>query len=198
MKNSKDCIIKGSLRYWHHYCDECQCDRGYLRTASKSCRSCGAKKRGRPHKAIEAAANSKRGKPAWNKGLKTNKPAHNRGKYFNNKVKKTLRNRMSGRLRHALYSRQLSKKMQHIFDIVGYSVEDLVRCLESKFTLGMSWDNMGQWHIDHIMPECSFDYSSIKDDNFKTCWGLNNLQPLWAEDNLKKGSKEVCHRPSSK
>jgi hypothetical protein len=56
MKNMQDYIIKSELRYWRYYCDMCQCDRGYLRSGAKLCRSCAAKARGRSNKVIRASA----------------------------------------------------------------------------------------------------------------------------------------------
>lgn len=61
--------------------------------------------------------------------------------------------------------------------------------LESLFTNGMSWQNYGEWHVDHKIPISSFDFESIECEEFKKCWSLNNLQPLWGIDNLSKGSK---------
>ena len=55
----------------------------------------------------------------------------------------------------------------------------------------MTWDNYGEWHIDHIIPISYFDYSSYDDETFKICWDLNNLQPLWAKDNLIKSNKLI-------
>ena len=52
-----------------------------------------------------------------------------------------------------------------------------------------SGDNYGKWHIDHIKPISSFNINGINSDDFKKCWSLNNLQPLWAKDNLQKGNK---------
>jgi hypothetical protein len=48
----------------------------------------------------------------------------------------------------------------------------------------MSWDNYGQWHIDHIRP-----ISSFKQEEWEQINHYTNLQPLWAEDNLKKSNK---------
>ena len=53
----------------------------------------------------------------------------------------------------------------------------------------MNWNNYGKWHIDHVRPDRSFNYKSVKDKEFQECWALKNLQPLWAIDNLKKGGK---------
>lgn len=132
---------------------------------------------------------TKTGKPSPKKGIKTGKPAWNRGEFFNNALKKTIKNRMSRRMRHALSGRQLSKDWQHIFAICGYSVNDLIKNLELKFEPGMTWENIGDWHIDHIKPESWFNYSSTDDQDFKICWSLENLQPLWKKDNLSKNNR---------
>ena len=72
------------------------------------------------------------------------------------------------------------------FDIVGCSPEFLKEYLEQKFTEGMFWELMGQHiHIDHIIPLSS---ANTEDEVYKLCH-YTNLQPLWAFDNLSKGSK---------
>jgi hypothetical protein len=73
--------------------------------------------------------------------------------------------------------------------LVGYTRDELVKHLESLFTDDMSWDNYGQWHIDHVLPQDSFKFSSAEDEQFKVCWSLSNLQPLWAIDNIRKGNR---------
>lgn len=73
--------------------------------------------------------------------------------------------------------------------LVGYSVADLMAHLERHFTAGMTWDNYGQWEIDHIRPKASFAFTSVEDDGFRACWALENLQPLWMRDNRKKHAK---------
>ena len=51
----------------------------------------------------------------------------------------------------------------------------------------MSWENRNKWHIDHIIPVSSFD----KSEKISIINSLDNLQPLWAEDNLKKYNKII-------
>jgi len=52
----------------------------------------------------------------------------------------------------------------------------------------MTWDNYGTWHIDHIRPDSWFHYDSVNHEDFKKSWMLDNLQPLWAKDNLMKSN----------
>jgi hypothetical protein len=89
---------------------------------------------------------------------------------------------------NSLAGRKHGKKWE---DIVGYTVEDLKKHLEKQFTEGMSWNNYGKWHLDHIIPLSVFNYSSPCDFDFKRCWSLRNLQPLWGFDNLRKNNKLV-------
>ena len=78
---------------------------------------------------------------------------------------------------------------------LGCSIEFLKSYLESKFTTGMSWNNHGQWHIDHIIPLDSFNLS-IREELLKACH-YTNLQPLWAYDNIRKSNKLLNPPPSS-
>ena len=78
-------------------------------------------------------------------------------------------------------------KENNTIDLLGYSAIELKEHIESIFTEGMSWDNHGEWHIDHIIPVSSFD----KSEKMSVVNSLDNLQPLWAKDNLSKGSKII-------
>ena len=84
-----------------------------------------------------------------------------------------------------------NKNGWHWEDIVGYSLKELMERLEKQFAPGMTWKNYGTWHIDHIYPKSLFKINSVHDDEFKKCWALSNLQPLWAQDNKRKHAK-VC------
>lgn len=76
-------------------------------------------------------------------------------------------------------------------DILGYSASDLKRHLESQFHSGMTWDNYGDlWEIDHIKPKAVFSYESIEDEGFHECWNLENIRPLFCEQNRKRKYKE--------
>ena len=95
---------------------------------------------------------------------------------------------ISNRIRSSLKSGKNGHRWE---SLVGYTLTELMEHLESKFQPGMTWDNYGEWHIDHIIPISYFDYSSYDDETFKICWDLNNLQPLWAKDNLIKSNKLI-------
>ena len=71
--------------------------------------------------------------------------------------------------------------------LIGCSIKELKNYLKARFVKNMTFDNYGKWHIDHIKPCDSFDLSKNKEQ--KKCFHYSNLQPLWALDNLKKGSK---------
>jgi len=79
-----------------------------------------------------------------------------------------------------------SKKSKTSKNLLGCSLEVLKFHLECYFTKGMSWDNYGYygWHIDHIKPCAAFDLTDPEQQ--KQCFHYTNLQPLWAEDNMKK------------
>jgi hypothetical protein len=81
------------------------------------------------------------------------------------------------------------KKTNKTFDLLDYSIEELMTHLESLFTVGMTWDNYGEWHVDHKIPMNSFQFESTDDIGFKECWRLSNLQPLWGPENLSKDTK---------
>ena len=101
-----------------------------------------------------------------------------------------VRSRIAGQVRKALkYEGQA--KNNKTFTLLGYTKYELKAHLESYFTEknGYSWDNMDEWHIDHIRPVASFNFTTTECEDFKKCWALNNLQPLWATDNMSKGDK---------
>lgn len=84
-------------------------------------------------------------------------------------------------------SRCLKNKTDRTFSLLGYTKRDLVRRIESRFLPGMSWDNYGEWHIDHIVP-VSYWIKRGEEDPAKIN-ALDNLTPLWARDNISKGAK---------
>jgi hypothetical protein len=81
------------------------------------------------------------------------------------------------------------QKNGHYFETLKYSPENLIEHLESKFKDNMTWDNYGEWHVDHIKPISSFQIAEIGDKEFMSCWSLENLQPLWGKENIRKSNK---------
>ena len=83
----------------------------------------------------------------------------------------------------------------HWEDLVGYELSDLMERLESKFTEGMTWENYGKgkykWSLDHIIAKTKFNITSAKCQEFKDCWSLDNLQPLWDARNTEKGDRPM-------
>lgn len=100
-----------------------------------------------------------------------------RNKDINYRILQNLRNRIW----RAVKRFNKSAKSQ---ELIGCSSEELIEYLENQFVNGMSWDNYGKWHIDHIQPCSTFDMS--EPDEQKKCFHYTNLQPLWAKDNLSK------------
>jgi hypothetical protein len=88
--------------------------------------------------------------------------------------------------------RKLIKNKDNIrvFDLLGYTVGELKEHLEKQFRPGMTWENHGTvWHIDHKIPSSWYKIESRLDPKIKECWGLDNLQPLFAHENLTKGNR---------
>ncbi len=103
------------------------------------------------------------------------------------KLKHNLRNRLCVAIKKGYKSGSAVKDL-------GCSIEELKKHLESKFQPGMTWDNWSRvgWHIDHIKPLASFNLSNPEE--FKKACHYTNLQPLWAKDNLSKGSRYAIKR----
>jgi 5-methylcytosine-specific restriction endonuclease McrA len=76
-------------------------------------------------------------------------------------------------------------------ELIGYTVSDLRDHIERQFLRGMTWDNYGEWHIDHIVPLSSFTITGPDDPELRRAWALTNLRPLWATENLQKHKKRT-------
>jgi len=98
---------------------------------------------------------------------------------------------MSNHIRQCLKGKKMGV---HWGNFVPYTVDELKVHLEKQFRDGMSWSNHGihGWHIDHIIPKSKFNITNYQCDDFKKCWDLINLQPLWWWENLEKGSSFNC------
>ena len=97
---------------------------------------------------------------------------------------KNMHARLSRLHRHAL-SQVNAIKTSPTFDALGYSVEEFVSHIEKQFTDGMSWGNMSDWQIDHIVPISSAN----TEQDVIALNQLSNLRPMWAADNNRKKAK---------
>lgn len=123
--------------------------------------------------------------------------------YKNNKRKDILKNASRNRRImerkqsqiHKIYSNinnriyKTFKKHNLIFDksyaeILGCSIEILECHIRKQFKEGMTFDNYGEWEIDHIIPVSSFSFNN--DEDVLKCFNYNNLQPLWRKENRSK------------
>lgn len=122
-----------------------------------------------------------------NKQYKT-KNKESRNKYYNNRRKTDplfkLTCNTRDLIRKSIKGNGYTKKSK-TYQILGCSYEEFKQHLESQFTEGMTWDNQGKWHLDHIYPvsRATDEQHLIKLNHY------TNFQPLWAEDNIKKFNK---------
>jgi len=100
-------------------------------------------------------------------------------------LKGRIDNRMASSISRCLRGNKEGRKWE---SLVGYTVEDLKQHLEKGFNNGMNWQKFmqGKIHIDHIIPKVDFKYKYPEDEEFKKCWGLNNLRPLYARENIRR------------
>lgn len=112
----------------------------------------------------------------------------NNPNYKKERLKNDLNFRLTENLRSRLYKALKGfSKSKSTKELIGCSIEELKIHIESQFTKGMTWENYGKWHIDHIKP-CSLFNLTLKEEQEK-CFHFTNLQPLWEEDNLRKSNK---------
>ncbi|MBC7198153.1 MAG: hypothetical protein H5U32_02780 [Pseudomonas balearica] len=90
-------------------------------------------------------------------------------------------------MNNALLSIKHGRPGSGVQKTLGYSLADLQRVLEARLQPGMTWDNHGDWHVDHKIPVLHFVMKG--ETRPSVIHALCNLQPLWAEDNIKKGNK---------
>lgn len=104
-------------------------------------------------------------------------------RYTNNPLVR-LKDNLSTQIRFSMRSAG-SRKSKRTLEYLGCSISDFANHMGKQFLEGMSWDNMGEWHIDHILPT-----SSAKSvDDLIALLHFTNLRPLWAEDNIRKSNK---------
>ena len=101
-----------------------------------------------------------------------------------------LRIKVASRMRRMLIGCG-GKSRRRTEELLGYSAEQLVTHLQRQFTKGMTWGALlrGEIEVDHIIPVAKFRVVSHDDPEFRACWALSNLRPMWTLDNRKKSHK---------
>lgn len=115
---------------------------------------------------------------------------------YNQKRRSTLQGKLNHRMEVAIRQSLNGNKNNRGWEsLVGYTVDALKKHIEKQFTEGMTLEKFlsGEIHLDHIIPKSAFNYETPEDIDFKRCWALKNLQPLWAAENLKKHNKLNSH-----
>lgn len=105
-------------------------------------------------------------------------------KYYSSDTNQLIRN-IRSRLNQLVRGKRKSGKT---LELLGCNIDEFKSYIESKWLPGMSWDNYGKygWHLDHIIPCISFNFEIPEHQN--QCFHYTNYQPMWAKENLSKGS----------
>jgi len=111
-----------------------------------------------------------------------------RAKYIRDRRRTNIQCRLAGVLRSRLGSAiKGGYKAGSAVGDLGCSIGTFRLFIENQFEPGMTWDNYGEWHLDHVQPLASFDLTDRS--QFITACNWLNYQPLWAVDNIRKGDK---------
>ena len=148
-----------------------------FRDTRKKCKSCDNKRR------YVQKMERRKNDPEYHKELKAYDVMRKRRKENSDPrsmLIQIMRQSIRGSFRRKGYS-----KRSRAYQILGASWEVVKEHFESLFRDGMSWDNYGEWEIDHIIPISS---GNSEDDIIKLCH-YKNLQPLWKEENRTKSNK---------
>ena len=108
------------------------------------------------------------------------------------KERATLAGKLDNRTRTGIWKALRTSKAGKPWELlVGYTLEELQRHIGKRFTAGMSWDALmrGEIHIDHKIPRAAFNYETPGDIDFRRCWALKNLRPMWSMENRIKNAK---------
>ncbi len=111
---------------------------------------------------------------------------HRRSMVLLNTLKGRLNNSMRSAINQTLHG---GKNKRHWETLVDFTENQLRMHLEKQFKFGQTWHNYGEWEIDHIIPISVFNFKKPEDIDFKRCWALKNLRPLWQRDNRIKNNK---------
>ena len=169
-KNKKTCSACGKEKEVKHFNN----DNRLILKISSTCKSCSSKQ----YKNWTERDGNKEKRKKYARDRVNSNPKHK------------LNMRISNSIRCSIVSGKNGKTWSSLVD---YSIDDLMQHLEKQFTDGMTWENYGEWHIDHKIPISVFNFEIPEHENFKRCWSLKNLQPMWASENISKGAKLEKH-----
>jgi hypothetical protein len=177
-KKCKTCQIEKSIKYFH-------INRRNLDGYEKDCKECRQiktknnyikNKQKIKNKVLEYYKNNR--KKALSGQLKRQKERLKTDDFY--KLQRNLRNRLYYALKNTEW-----KKNTHFADYIGCEREILISHLEKQFQPNMSWDNYGEWEIDHIKPLAN----AVTEQELYNLCHYTNLQPLWKLDNVKKSNR---------
>lgn len=126
--------------------------------------------------------------------LKNLERERQKGREANKRRTSTIKGKLSANLSAAINeSLKKGKQGWHWEDLVGYTIDDLIKRLKKALPKGATWKdftkNRSKYHVDHIIPKVCFNYETPNDLDFKKCWALSNLQILSARENVRKQAK---------
>ena len=137
---------------------------------------------------IKAAAYKAIKKKTYLKRQLSGKNTREKREYYQNNIQARIAKNLRARLYMAV-RKQGGKKAATTMELVGTDWSTFSVWIQNKFQEGMTWNNYGLWHIDHIKPCARFDLTQPEQQ--KACFHYTNLQPLWETENIKKGAKII-------
>ncbi len=125
---------------------------------------------------------------ASEKKYRDNNPEKMKEKYKkqSTNINRRVRNSLNHRISESLNAKK-NKKINKTIQYIGCEIIFFRNWMQYQFTENMSWENYGEWHLDHVKPCASYDLKNEND--IKECFNWKNYQPLWAKDNLIKSNK---------
>ena len=162
-----------------NYCIDCHKPITYRATRCKSCMRIPYKGKNAPNY-IDGRSKDKEYLKKRKNTYQIKYVAERRKTDVTYKLLYSLRSRITRALKNTI-------RLGYARDLLGCSLDFWKLYLEQQFKPGMSWDNYGAWHIDHIKPLASFDFSQPEAQ--LKCFHYTNTQPLWAKENMSKGNK---------
>ena len=110
----------------------------------------------------------------------------------NSQTQFRIRNTLSNKMRRVIKNQWMSPKTEKY---LGCTIKEFMNHLESQFVEGMTFDNYGEWHLDHILPTSRFDFAD--DEQVRICSHYSNIRPMWAKANnykrarIEKGTEQI-------